>query len=358
MPLPVVPAGPEPETRMTQTTTQMRREIAEIPAAVERLLADGAAPIAEVGSAIRKLDPRVVVTVARGTSDHACTVLKYAAETLLGVPVASLGPSVASIYGTPMRLDGALCLAISQSGKSPDIVEMARAARAGGARTVSITNTADSPLAQGVDYPLDMLAGPEIAVAATKTFVASVVSALMLLADWGRQDELRAALNGLPRALDDAIALDWPELRSAIGAAPSMFTLGRGPCLAISNEAALKFKETCGLHAESYSAAEVLHGPVAIVSPGFPVLAFAAGDAAEDGLAEVADRIADMGGNVFATSAKVRKATELPHIRTGNALTDTVALIVSFYSMVERLAVERGIDPDTPRNLRKVTETV
>ncbi len=343
---------------MTDRTTRMRLEIDEIPVAAERLLTEGAADVARAAAQLRSHDPSLIVTVARGTSDHACTFLKYAAETYLGLPVASLGPSIASIYHTPLRLDRTASLSISQSGKSPDIVQMTQAARAGGALTVSLTNSAGSPLAAAADLPLDMRAGPELAVAATKSFSNSLVACLMLLAELREDDALRAALKGLPKALEQAVGIDWPEVREGVSDARSMFTLGRGHCFAISNEAALKFKETCFLHAESYSSAEVLHGPVAVVQEGFPVLAFAAGDAAETGLAEVADRIAAMGGRVFATTSKVRKAHSVAHVDTDHPLTDALCLIASFYSMVERLAGSRGIDPDAPRNLLKVTETL
>jgi len=138
----------------------------------------------------------------------------------------------------------------------------------------------------------------------------------------------------------------------------SVFTLGRGPSWAISNEAALKFKETCLIHAESYSSAEVLHGPVSIVGQDFPVIAFAAADAAEESTAQTADALTAKGARVFVPSDKVREATRLPHVRTDHWLTDPIAAIVSFYGMVETVAVGRGINPDAPRHLNKVTETV
>ena len=169
---------------------------------------------------------------------------------------------------------------------------------------------------------------------------------------------MKAAVHGLPRALAQAAEVDWPEVRDAIGNRESLFTLGRGPAFAISGEAALKFKETCQIHAESYSSAEVLHGPVSIVDQGFPVLAFAVGDAAETALVDVADQIAAKGGSVFVTSDKCQKAQALPSTRTAHPLTDPIALIVSFYALVEKVAVGRGIDPDRPRHLNKVTETV
>jgi len=343
---------------MTDQKTQMRREIDEIASAVQRLIAEGSADIARIAGAARAADPRFVATVARGSSDHACTFLKYAFELELGLPVASIGPSVASIYGARLRLSDGLCLAVSQSGRSPDIVAMARTARDGGALSVAVTNDPASPLAEASEHTIDIHAGPERSVAATNTFIASAVSTLMLLAHWTNDTGLHAALSDLPEALDRAGALDWPDLRAAIGARQSLFTLGRGPSWAISNEAALKFKETCQIHAESYSAAEVLHGPVSIVEEGFPVLCLAAADAAEASVVSVADQLTEKGAQVFVTSDHPTTATALPHVRTRHYLTDPIALAVSFYAMVERVAAERGINPDTPRHLRKVTETV
>ena len=343
---------------MTSEITRMRREIDEIPEAVERLLSGGAADMARVAAAARDLEPSVIVSVARGSSDHVCTYLKYASEILLGVPVASVGPSVASIYGAPLRLKGGMCLSVSQSGKSPDIVAMAASARKDGALTVALTNDASSPLAEASEHTLDIHAGPELSVAATKTFVTSAVAGIWLLAEWDRNAALLKALRDLPQQLEKAAQINWPEVRAAIGERQSLFTLGRGTSLAVSNEAALKFKETSQLHAESYSSAEVLHGPVSIVDEGFPVLGFAAADAAEAPLASIADQIAAKGAQVFATTAQVKTAAQLDHIRTGHALTDPLSLIVSFYSMVEAFATSRGIDPDAPRHLKKVTETV
>ncbi len=343
---------------MQQKITRMRREIDEIPEAVERLLSMGQTDINAVADIARTLDPAFVITVARGSSDHVCTYLKYASEILLGVPVASVGPSIGSIYDAPLRVRNAMCLSVSQSGKSPDIVAMAHNARRDGALTVALTNDAASPLAATSDHTIDIQAGAELSVAATKTFVTSAVAGLWLLAEWGRDRHLLAALRALPEQLRAAARLDWPEVRAAIGAHPSLFTLGRGQALAVSNEAALKFKETCQLHAESYSSAEVLHGPVSIVEEGFPVLCFAAADAAEPALAEVADAISAKGARVFATTDNVERAERIEHVRTGHPLTDPLSLIVTFYSMVEAFAASRGIDPDRPRHLNKVTETV
>jgi glucosamine--fructose-6-phosphate aminotransferase (isomerizing) len=291
-------------------TTHMRREIAEIPEATARL------------------------------------------------PVASIGPSISSIYGTRLKLADSACLAISQSGKSPDIVAMAEGARSGGALTIALTNTAGSPLAEASEHAIDIRAGVEKSVAATKTFVNSAVAGLAVLAHWTGDDKLLAALNALPEHFAKAVDCDWMGIAGELTEGNSLFILGRGPSFAIANEAALKFKETCAMHAESYSAAEVMHGPLALVHPGFPVLALAARDASEPSIADAADGLAERGAAIHITSSLAKKAKVLEHVATGHPLTDPLMLIASFYGFVEAFARHRGLNPDTPPNLRKVTETI
>ena len=340
------------------TDTFMRQEILEIPEAAARLLDASDGALAAAGRQLRALSPKVVATVARGSSDHAASFLKYAIELSAGVPVASLGPSIASIYGAKMKLDGAACLTISQSGKSPDIVAMAQAARAGGALTIAITNTAGSPLAQASDHSIDVLAGLEKSVAATKSFVNSALAGLLLLAHWTDDRDLLAALRRLPESFSEAVGCDWMPVAGALTGENSLYFLGRGPSAAIANEAALTFKETCSMHAQAYSAAEVMHGPLALIGPGFPVVALAARDASEPSMAATADLLTGKGASVFVTSRLAQKAEILPHAATGHPLTDPLALIVSFYAFVEAFARQRGLNPDQPQNLRKVTETI
>jgi glucosamine--fructose-6-phosphate aminotransferase (isomerizing) len=338
--------------------THMRREIAEIPEATARLLDQSGAALGEAGAALRALDPAFLTTVARGSSDHAAAFLKYAVELAAGRPVASLGPSIASIYRAKLKLDNSASISISQSGKSPDIVAMAKAARDGGALTIAITNTPGSPLAAASHHAIDIRAGAEKSVAATKTFVASAVAGLAILGHWLGDKALLAALGELPRHFAKAIDCDWMEVAGALARHNSLFILGRGPSAAIANEAALKFKETCGMHAEAYSAAEVMHGPMALVDKGFPVLALAARDKSEPSMADAAGTLADKGGAVFITSDRKTKAAHLSFAATGHPLTDPLALIVSFYAFVEAFARHRGLNPDEPRHLRKVTETL
>lgn len=340
------------------TQTHMAREVAEIPQAVERFLAGSAPRVAAAAADLRRIDPHLIVTVARGSSDHAATYVKYAIELLAGVPVASVGPSIASIYGRPLRLTGAACIGISQSGQSPDIVEMIRAARTGGAVTIGITNSEASPMAQASDHCLPLQAGVEQSVAATKTFVVSVLAGLSLLAEWQQDADLRAAIASAPKAMTAALGMDWSPLAARLSRAASAYVLGRGPAFAIANEAALKFKETCGLHAEAYSAAEVLHGPAAIVQSQFPVLVLGVADAALPHVVSTAERLAAQGADVFVTGADVKGATRLPVVSDLHPLVAPLVLSVSFYAFVESLARRRGFDPDVPPHLRKITETM
>ena len=343
---------------MTNPESHMAREVAEIPEATRRFLSQSAPQIEAAAKAMRHANPGLIVTVARGSSDHAATYLKYAVELLAGIPVASVGPSIASIYGRPLHLANAACIGISQSGKSPDIVAMTEAARAGGALTIAITNFADAPMAQAAAHCLPLAAGEEKSVAATKTFVSSVTASLALLAEWQDDTALRAAVADLPRAFAEALKQDWSALSNRLSRAQQAFVLGRGPGFAIAAEVGLKFKETCGLHAEGYSAAEVLHGPSAIVQERFPVLALAVEDAALAQITATAERLAAQGADVFITGAQAQGCTSLPAVSGLHPLVAPLVTGVSFYHFVEQLARRRGFDPDTPPHLRKVTQTL
>jgi glutamine---fructose-6-phosphate transaminase (isomerizing) len=339
-------------------TTKMRMEINEIPQAAERLIRSSKLTVEEMSSRLKAVDPYVIATIARGSSDHAAGFLKYAIELQLGLPVASLGPSVASVYGAQLKMPRSATIAISQSGKSPDIIAMAENAKRGGSLTLALTNVISSPLAKTCDLTLDIAAGPELSVAATKTYVNSLVAGLLLVMGMTKDRNLAEAMFTLPDALAKAVAVDWSPLCEALEGRSSLYILGRGPAYAIACEAALKFKETSGMHAEAYSSAEVMHGPVSIVGDGFPVLALAARDRAEASIVAIADQLVDQGARVFVTSSQVSKAKALPFAATGHPLTDALVQIASFYGFVEMLARRRGFDPDTPRHLRKVTETI
>lgn len=335
----------------------MAAEVAEIPQAAARFL-DAAAPMLdEAGARLRSLDPPLLLTIARGSSDHAAAYLKYLVEITAGLPVASLGPSVASVYHRPLRLEGAAAVAISQSGRSPDLAVAQAAARAGGALTLALTNHPDAPLGAGADIVLPLSAGPERAVAATKTFVNATVAGAALVAHWQQDAALAAALGELPRALSAAVTLDWDPLSEALAPSRSVYVLGRGPGYPVAAEMALKLKETSALHAEAFSAAEVLHGPAALVEAGMPVLALAIDDAARAGVEATAARLALQGARVFITGAAAAGVVGLPMVPALHPLLDPVVAVAAFYRMAESLSRARGCDPDRPRHLNKVTET-
>lgn len=340
------------------TASYMRQEVEEIPSAVARLLNTQEQQLADAGLALKGASPVMIATIARGSSDHAAAFLKYAIELTAGIPVASIGPSIASVYGRGIALKGCAAIAISQSGKSPDIVAMAASARQSGATTIALTNTPSSPLATGATIAIDLAAGEEKSVAATKSFVNSVVAGLVIVAHATGNSELLAALAKLPSQLETAVSCDWSPMADVLADAKSFYVLGRGPSLAIAQEAALKFKETCALHAEAYSAAEVVHGPARIVENGFPVLALTAQDASEKAVADTVDRLAGQGARTFITSGKSKSGVILPTSGIDDPITGALALIVSFYGFVEALSRRRGFDPDRPPHLKKVTETI
>ena len=314
-------------------------------------------PLSELVGRLRRRPPRVVVTCARGSSAHAATFAKHLIERHLGVPVAAAAPSVATVYGQRLRLDGQLHLAISQSGRSDDLIETTAAAKAAGAVTVALVNADDSPLAAASDIVLPMGAGPELSVAATKTYIASLAALVRLTALWTGNAQIGAALERLPERLRRAADLDWRAVLPQLEAATSLVTIGRGPTLAIAREAALKLKETCNLHAEAFSGAEFLHGPVALVDERYPMLMFMPTDAAGQGLSRLADDLRAKGASVWVAEDGQSGTARLPALPRDDADTDAICLIQSFYGMLAPLAASRGGDADRPRHLKKVTRT-
>lgn len=333
--------------------SHMADEAREAPEAVARFLDRNAGALAELGRALRAAPPPVVITSARGSSDHAASCFRYLLEILTGVPCASIGASVVSVYGAKLRTKGALSVTFSQSGKSPDIVALQTAARAGGATAVAFVNVEDSPAGLGADLCLPLHAGPELSVAATKSFIVSLVAGAALISAWIEDQALQAALAGLPEVLARACRIEWPGIVEQTSGVDSLYILGRGPALPIAAEAALKFKETCAIHAEAYSSAEVLHGPLELLKDRFPVIAFMPDDAAAASTADALARMRAAGGRVLEIGAD-----GVPFAATGHPLLDPVSMIQTAYLAIERIAVARGRDPDHPRLLQKVTETL
>jgi glucosamine--fructose-6-phosphate aminotransferase (isomerizing) len=262
-----------------------------------------------------------------------------------------------SIYNRPLFLKDQLFLAISQSGQSDDLVAMARSARAEGAITVAITNTVDSPLSTTCDHVIPICAGPELSVAATKTFVATAAALARLVAAWAPNETLTSALDRLPKRLADAAALDWTAALPVLANAASLVTIGRGPTLGIAREAALKLKELCNRHAEAFSGAEFLHGPVALVSFRYPVLMFMPADAAISGMQRLATDLRLKGTALFVAGPCEEGHGLLPILPADHPETDAICLVQSFYTLIVQLADALRIDVDRPRHLEKITST-
>jgi glucosamine--fructose-6-phosphate aminotransferase (isomerizing) len=250
-----------------------------------------------------------------------------------------------------------LFIAISQSGKSPDLLAAAEHARECGALVVALCNTPGAPLMEMAHHGIPLHAGSETSVAATKSFIASLSALVQLVAEWTQARELSTALAAAPAQLREAWSADWGAGIVPLARARNLFVIGRGYGLGIAQEAALKLKETCGLHAEAFSAAEVQHGPMALVGKGFPILAFSQNDDTRASVETMAREFVARGADVMLAGGDAAGASALPLI-AAHPVVQPLLAIQSFYRLAEAVARARGLDPDTPPHLRKVTETV
>ena len=350
------------------TPTLMRRETRNIPQLVRNQLVRQGETYRKAGAELRQRAPDYLVTLARGSSDNAATYLKYLVEMATGTAVASAGPSLASVYQRRLKLGGAACFAISQSGQSPDLVTYQTMAGRAGALNLALVNTIPSPLAGGADIVLPVGSGEEKAVAATKSFACSLTAIAAIVAEWAEDRALLSGLADLPDCLERALDCDWSALDDTLddtlGEGRSVFAIGRGPAFAIAQETALKFKETCQLHAQSYSSAEVLHGPIQLAASGLTALVYLGRDETRAGTCDAIVRMAEAGIDVHvadpanATPVVVPRVSYLPCVPAPAPWLDPICQIVSFYVFAEKRAATLGLDPDAPPLLRKVTETV
>jgi glucosamine--fructose-6-phosphate aminotransferase (isomerizing) len=342
---------------ITPQDTLMFREAHETAEVVERQLAHNEEVIGALAERLRANPPRMVITCARGSSDHAAMYAKYVFETQLGIVTASASPSVTSIYHATQHLEGALYVAVSQSGKSPDLVRNAEAAKKAGAYVVTLVNVIDSPLAALADVVVPLHAGPEKSVAATKSYLGALSAILHIAARWSGNTAIGDALAALPAQLRQSWDADWSALTDGLVDAHNLFVVGRGFGFAGALEAALKFKETCGLHAEAFSSAEVKHGPMALVGPDFPVLFFAQNDDTLPGVLDVAAEFRKRGAKVWIAAPGATGDGVLPLV-AGAPISAPLLTVQSFYRATAALALKRGFNPDVPPHLNKVTETV
>jgi glucosamine--fructose-6-phosphate aminotransferase (isomerizing) len=328
----------------------MAAEIAEQPAVLARLLAR-APEIAEVSAALERRGPRFVLLAARGTSDHAALYAKYLVEITRRLPVGQVSPSTMTVYGVRPDLTDVLYVAVSQSGGSPDMVESMVMARECGATTVSVTNNGDSELAKAAEFAVDLQAGPELAVAATKTYTAELLGLYLLLAG----GDAAEAAQGLPEAAEKTLAgSDGVHAAAArYRFASRLVTTGRGYSYPAACEGALKLMETSYLSAHAYSTADLLHGPVAMLGPDVPLIAVVSPGHGGAASRPVVSRLRESGVDVLVVGDG-----DLPVATDGvPEELNPVLEILPLQQLAWRLAVDRGTDPDRPRGLSKVTRT-
>lgn len=335
----------------------MLREAREAPDAVHRLLSGSGTAIDVLAAELREMSIRIVATVARGSSDHAANFTGYLLMARLGVIATSMPPSAITLHHAPINTDHMAALAFSQSGRSPDLIGAMTVLRERGALTAAFVNDMDSPLASAAQRAIDLRAGPERSVAATKSFIVQLVAGVQLLAGWSQDASLSRAIEQLPGLLGAVMEDDWSPAVETLRDADRLLVIGRGAGLFIAHEMALKFKEVCGIQAEAFSGAEVKHGPMALMETGYPVLVIAPRGPTQAGLIEVADELRSRGAQIVLAATTGVEQAQLPIATAGHEYLDGIAAIQAFYPMVEALARARGLDPDAPRHLSKVTRT-
>ncbi len=341
--------------------SHFEREIEEQPEVLARLLGQGTPEVVET---LRKLPARLVLSLARGSSDNAVTFFTYLAGQYLGLPVASVPPSLITVYASKMTLEGALAVGVSQSGESSDVVEGLRALSKAGATTVAVTNAAGSALEATADFCLRQNAGRENAVAASKTFSSQMMVLALLVARWSGDEALLGALNSVPALMESVLKNQTAVARAALRLthAESGYVLGRGLSYGPALEVALKLKETSYLHAQAYSSAEFQHGPIAAVGPGEPIILLGSGDATLQSTLEVAKRLRDLGADLTVVSGAAELLdladAPVPLPRDLHGVSEAFLHVLAGQLLALHLTHAKGLDPDAPRHLSKVTKTM
>lgn len=338
-------------------TSLMKTEALEAPAVVEEQFSENQQILDEVAQFLNQKNPYSLVSIARGSSDHAAQYLNYLATAKMGKLTTSLSMSAITHYQANLDVSKSMGVAISQSGQSPDVIRPIEYMRAQNAPTFALVNDVTSPLAQASEWTIPLHAGPEKAVAATKSFIASLTASAALIATWKNDFELTRGLHHLPDDLLKAQKLDWTSPISTLREAKRIMIVGRGYGLALALEAALKLKETCSIQAEAFSAAEIKHGPQALIEEGYPLLIFANRGPALHSMLDLAADMKARGANVILAAPPFVKDKQL-EIQTAHAEElDIVTAIQSFYLMAEELSRSLGLNPDQPRHLSKVTKS-
>ncbi|MES2907207.1 MAG: SIS domain-containing protein [Pseudomonadota bacterium] len=332
----------------------MSDEIAQIPSAAAQLITNGMEDIRALADDVKGRTFTYAIMCGRGSSGHVGVYLRYLIETLMGLSVSASAPSIVTGYQAAPKMRGALFIVISQSGRSPDLVAATHAARENGAFTIALVNDPESPAAKAAHRVLPIFAGEEKAVAATKTVVNSMLAGALLIAHVTGDEVLRGALSRMPQRLASARALDWQAWGASLQNASASFVTGRGHGFGIAREVALKLAETLTIPSLAYSSAELRHGPRAAVTRSTPVLVLRQNDAVSQSIDDLASDLKKAQLPVYMCGG----AGDLPWLGDDHPACDPVAMLVPAYNAIEREAQRRGLDPDNPVGLKKVTETL
>ncbi len=345
------------------TRSQLEQEIHEQPEAVTQLISSGSGDVDQIAGRIHAVDPAFVMIAARGTSDNAARYAKYLFGARNKLPVALAAPSLFTLYHAPPKLRNALVLGISQSGQSPDIVSVIQEARDQGALTLALTNDSASTLAHTAELCLSLHAGEEKSVAATKTYTNELTALAMLSAALEGDAEVHNQIARLPGLITETLRLgsDIRREASRFAAARQFVVIGRGYNYATAFEIALKIKETSYVVAEAYSSAEFLHGPIAIIDDGFPAIVIAPQGAVFDDIEALhnilVQRKADMIAITDQKDLLDRASSPLPLPQGIPEWLSPILAVIPGQLWALEFARARGIDPDQPRGLSKVTRT-
>lgn len=344
---------------MTAPGRLMAAEIAEQPAVWRRLLADGADPIAAAAARIADAAPRFVLFVARGSSDYAALYAKYLTEIIHGLPAGLVSPSTLTVYRARPKLHDVLYVAVSQSGGSPDLVRSVEVARQQGALTLAVTNNPSSDLAAAAEIHIDVLAGTERSVAATKSYTAELLALYLLFGQGRGADGLHTT--HLPDLGERVLASDVDNVAQRYRFAQRLIITGRGYSYPTACEAALKLMETCYLSAQAFSGADLLHGPLAAVDAQVPVLAIVSEGASGRAMLPVLSRLAERRADIFVIGAGPAPQHLAGRITLPGGIPEELSPLLEILPLQQlalRLAIARGEDPDNPRGLHKVIETL
>jgi glucosamine--fructose-6-phosphate aminotransferase (isomerizing) len=338
-------------------TTKMRAEALEASDVVHKQFHENKLLLQNISDELNIINPYSIVSIARGSSDHAAQYLNYLTMAKMGKLPTSLSMSILTLYQAQLDISRSIGIAISQSGQSPDVVNPLKYFSDNGPGSIALVNDSSSPLAKASKWTVPLHAGPEKSVAATKSFIASLSASAHLIGSWKNDKELLSGLERLPEDLKKAQECDWTSAIPTLKSAKRIMIVGRGYGLSLALEAALKFKETCSIQAEAFSAAEIKHGPQALIENGYPLIVFANRGPALHSMLDLAADMRARGAKVILAAPSFVKERDLEIHSANCEVLDILSAAQSFYLMIEELSRSLGHNPDEPKHLSKVTKT-